>query len=409
MQSGQRRNSNESNGTQRSTAPAQTLVIPLGVSPAVLTETVWAMAHEGPDRIPSRVVVLTTVAGRARIEEDLFARGGWQQLEDHLRAEELLPRGQPIRFGRTSEAIRLIPSPDGRSDVEDIHSTEECAVMAEFFSETLRSFTENADTRLTVSIAGGRKTMGALLHASMTLLGRAGDRMTHVLVSEPWERLPGFLFPGCAGAFRHPDSGAPLHSRDARVTLAEVPFVPLRYLFEREIQRFSGSFTRLMDSLRERSTGLDPNLRLRLDGNPDKPRARVGERKLALSPMSFAFLLFFARRAADDEGPLAALSDLRLEDLRETAAPYREGRESRFGHWSHALFERSPETWEPKEEPRRIASDLRTKLRKAGFDPIQIDHLVPRRDRLETSLPPDFIEIVPPAAEAPGAASRPKP
>src|SRR5437867_6362232 len=44
-----------------------------GMSPAVLTETVWALAQEEPPRIPNRVLVITTAAGRQCIEKELFS------------------------------------------------------------------------------------------------------------------------------------------------------------------------------------------------------------------------------------------------------------------------------------------------------------------------------------------------
>jgi len=43
------------------------------MSPAVLTETVWALAHEAEPVIPARVVVITTTAGRQAIERELVA------------------------------------------------------------------------------------------------------------------------------------------------------------------------------------------------------------------------------------------------------------------------------------------------------------------------------------------------
>lgn len=42
-----------------------------GTSPAILTETIWALAQEKPAVIPHRVVVITTTAGKAAIEGEL--------------------------------------------------------------------------------------------------------------------------------------------------------------------------------------------------------------------------------------------------------------------------------------------------------------------------------------------------
>ena len=48
-------------GSGTSTRPPHTVLIALcGLSPAVITETVWALAHESPAILPDRVIVLTT-------------------------------------------------------------------------------------------------------------------------------------------------------------------------------------------------------------------------------------------------------------------------------------------------------------------------------------------------------------
>src|SRR5207245_1452140 len=109
--------------------------------------------------------------------------------------------------------------------------------VAEFLMDIVRSFTENHSTRLIVSIAGGRKTTSALLHSVITLLGRASDMITHIIVDEPWAFHPDFLYPGCRGEFKDSKTGRFLDNSEARLYLAEVPFVPLRYLFERDLQR----------------------------------------------------------------------------------------------------------------------------------------------------------------------------
>ena len=42
-----------------------------GLSPQVVTETVWALAHEDPPWIPDAVQLLTTCAGRLAAEAGL--------------------------------------------------------------------------------------------------------------------------------------------------------------------------------------------------------------------------------------------------------------------------------------------------------------------------------------------------
>ena len=58
-------------------ARERVLVALCGLSPAVLTETVWSLANT-PGELPiDRIVVLTTVEGRERIRQELIANRVW--------------------------------------------------------------------------------------------------------------------------------------------------------------------------------------------------------------------------------------------------------------------------------------------------------------------------------------------
>jgi CRISPR-associated protein (TIGR02584 family) len=48
---------------------------------------------------------------------------------------------------------------------------------------------------LHVSIAGGRKSMGFFAGYAFSLFGRTQDRLSHVLVNDPFESFPDFYFP----------------------------------------------------------------------------------------------------------------------------------------------------------------------------------------------------------------------
>jgi CRISPR-associated protein NE0113 (Cas_NE0113) len=112
----------------------------------------------------------------------------------------------------------------------------------------------NPDTRLIASIAGGRKTMSALLYACMTLIGREGDRLTHVLVNEPFDdpRLrPRFYFPEQPSAELATLENKTVRVTEAHIDLADVPFVPLRNLFTRELGRMPGRFSALVAQCNE--------------------------------------------------------------------------------------------------------------------------------------------------------------
>ena len=65
-----------------------------GMSPAVLTETVWALAQERPPIIPNRVVVLTTLAAATWAVADVRAlyRARWQVELVFKKMKQLLRR-----------------------------------------------------------------------------------------------------------------------------------------------------------------------------------------------------------------------------------------------------------------------------------------------------------------------------
>ena len=94
----------------------------------------------------------------------------------------------------------------------------------------MRELTQDDGSALHVSIAGGRKTMGFYLGYALSLYGRAQDRLSHVLVSAPYESHPQFFYPTIRSQviYTPPPHNRPYDTRAAEVTLAAIPFVRLR-------------------------------------------------------------------------------------------------------------------------------------------------------------------------------------
>lgn len=208
-----------------------------GMSPAIITETVWALACESPPTVPDEVVIVTTLRGEGDIARMLLAPlpewkglSVWETLRRDVFKKAKLPSGS----AKLQLSVRVIDLP-GKSGVrekaEDIRTREENDQAADFILNTLFPYATAEDCRVIASIAGGRKTMGALLYGAMTLLAKETDRLTHVLVNEPFEMCRGFFYPAQpvktleAGPF---GKTVPVHPKDARVGLADISFVPLR-------------------------------------------------------------------------------------------------------------------------------------------------------------------------------------
>ncbi|MBU6303414.1 MAG: TIGR02584 family CRISPR-associated protein [Verrucomicrobia bacterium] len=210
------------------------LITVSGMSPAIITETVWALSRETPAVIPDEVIVITTVPGREGIERQLLSpRPDW----GNLTVWESLRRAIFSRHSLAGDGPRLLMSPrviqladpaqGVKRDALDTRTPADNLDTADFILQILSPFVDSADQRVIASIAGGRKTMGALLYACMSLIGRESDRVTHVLVNDPFDRCRDFFYPDQPVQEMVLDGGQ-VTAAQARIELADLPFVPLR-------------------------------------------------------------------------------------------------------------------------------------------------------------------------------------
>jgi len=377
----------------QSESSKETVLLSLvGMSPAVVTETVWALAREEEPVIPDRVIVVTTEAGRERFESLLLSPGSdggpspWQGLREALGAGERQLLLDPVR-------VITAPDPESgtRVPLGDIRTPSANEAAADFLLETVRGLVENPDVHLVASLAGGRKTMGALLYACFNLAARETDRLTHVLVSEPYETLPGFF---------HPDqSGAPLRDREGRlhdpsaaeIELADVPFVPLRNLFLRELGHPAGSFLHLVEQCREqvrKAAGAE----LRLVVHAATTRAEIDGLQISTSPREHIVLLFLATRLKRGDAPLSSYAEA-IDPLNEFLAELRSTAPAdNPGDWRHgeALSSRFEDD---AQDLRRALSSLRGKLRRLGPPGLALAAALPEKGRFSLEVEPALVYL----------------
>ncbi|MGC8991094.1 MAG: CRISPR-associated ring nuclease Csm6 [Verrucomicrobiia bacterium] len=383
---------------------AETILLAVtGMSPAVLTETVWALANEPEPIIPSRIIVVTTATGRTEIIKWLFepiprfsGKTPWEALRTALAADGHSLSGK-LRFGATPDDIRVITAADastGRTrELDDLRTPADNEAASDFLLEQVRGIVENPDTRLVASIAGGRKTMGALLYACMTLVGRETDRLTHVLVNDPFDTLREFFFPKQPGGpISKPDTQNPgrllkYDPADARVDLADVPFVPLRNLFVRELGRKAGTFSRLVDTCRaDVRRRAAESIRLTIDSV--RAELDVNGATIKLSPTEMLVMLFLARRAKQKEQPYCSYKDA-IDDLNSFRNEQLEATKD-FNDWRHANSLGS--IWDERELTKAVAG-VREKLRHQGGDAALLAPCLPEKGRCSLDIVPSMIFI----------------
>jgi CRISPR-associated protein (TIGR02584 family) len=260
------------------------LVALCGLTPQVVTETLWALHHRTPPICPAEIWILTTENGRRKCREALLAPSG--ALARYVR--EYRPRPGP-RCGPSQ--VIVLKGADGRP-LDDVRSERDHRAIADQAAEFLRRQTERADTRLHCSVAGGRKTMGVLLAAALQLYGRPEDRLYHVLVTPEFESHPEFFYPPRTPRKLTTKEGAVLDTRRARVELAELPYVRLRGLLLPEHLRQEHRFGHLVELA---------GRRLCLLQHPDPVvvtadrSLRIGERRVRLTPAQMTLYRALAR------------------------------------------------------------------------------------------------------------------
>ncbi len=266
--------------------PRRILLAVTGLSPQVVTETLYALAIQSkPAFIPSEIRLITTREGRERARLSLLhPKSGWFH---RLRRDYSLPL---IAFD--DDHIRVLRDGNGKP-LDDIRSPGDNLRAADAITEQVRILTQDSDSALHVSIAGGRKTMGFYLGYALSLFGRPQDRLSHVLVSPPYESHPQFFYPTPHSELIHtlPPDSRPLDVKDAQVTLADIPFVRLRDGLEPASLQQGASYS---ETVAEAQRALPP-LALRLE--PADCRLHAAGIELTLSPAAFALYWLTAERA----------------------------------------------------------------------------------------------------------------
>eukprot|EP00831_Metopus_contortus_P050359 TRINITY_DN4235_c0_g1_i3.p1 TRINITY_DN4235_c0_g1~~TRINITY_DN4235_c0_g1_i3.p1 ORF type:complete len:344 (-),score=27.29 TRINITY_DN4235_c0_g1_i3:3-1034(-) len=279
------------------------LIALCGMSPTVITETLYELSP----MIPDEVIVITTSKGRECLRSELLESGVRKRMLDSLN----IINAAVLKDNQ--HHIRLIPHVED-GDAEDIDSDEVNAVMANFILDVLRQFTENPScTKITFSIAGGRKTMSATGALAMSLLGREQDDLCHVLAAPPFDSpqlAPKFYFPTPGVTHKMPD-GQQYSSLDANVSLCKIPYVRLRYLLTDHPVGDYADMVKLANARISSINSLTP-----MELIPKSCTCCIGEHIIQLSGFEFVTLWLLAKRRMYGEKDFHGTVDFRKEFLK---------------------------------------------------------------------------------------------
>ncbi len=255
------------------------LICLAGVTPQIITETIYALSRNIPPVFVKELYIITTSYGKQSLTDSLIKHGILKQLIKEYRLPD-------IYF--TEECLIVIKNQEG-APLQDIRDKEENEAAGDLITGFIREKTKDATTRLHCSIAGGRKTMGFYLGGALQLFGRPWDKLYHVLVNPEFESNPDFFYPPKKSKqipCRMPDgTKATVNTDHACIQLAELPFIRLKG----KLHLGSNNFRELVRQGQEEidTAVVQEPLRVNLHDRT----LEIGDRTIDLTPMELSLYL----------------------------------------------------------------------------------------------------------------------
>ena len=290
------------------------LLVVTGMTPQIITETVWALAcdplNDAP-WVPDEIHVLSTQDGLTQIRSRLFADQIFSQFQ------KTYPITANIQF---DERYLHVIKNDSNEALTDLKTPEDNEYAANAICEIIRDFTAQDNVTLHVSIAGGRKTMGFYAGYALSLYGRAQDRMSHVLVEEKFETARDFFYPTIDSSFVTDRFDKEWDAKDAQVWLAQIPFVRLKDAVKDKHQlKGEDSFSTVVHKINESFN--DVKLKILVHSREVVINDKFVIKNLA--PREFAMLHWFADlRQKGFDGIVAPTKKINSKDIPPQEAKY---------------------------------------------------------------------------------------
>lgn len=264
------------------------LFLVTGMTPQIITETVWALACD-PNKqdkwIPDEVHVLTTEHGFNLINTRLLDKGVFERFKMDY------PTLKNIKFDKSYIAIIH----HNGKNLTDLKTPDDNEMSADLICEKVRQFTQDDDVCLHVSIAGGRKTMGFYAGYALSLYGRSQDKMSHILVEENFENVPDFYYPTPDDFEIIHNKGHSLNAKNAKVWLADIPFVRLRSSLGANAMVHHQKFSDVVNLLNINLASI------KLALNIKKRTIQINDMVCKLRPKEFSIYLLAVRLLQNDE------------------------------------------------------------------------------------------------------------
>lgn len=257
------------------------LVFVAGTTPQIITETLYAFLQGAPKIEPDEMHVITTTTGKERIEKELVLENRLKTFCKEFGMRPIVP------------LVHVLRGSDG-AYMDDIRTEKDNEAAGDFIANFIKEKSKDENARLFCSIAGGRKTLSFYLGSSLSLFGRSFDRLYHVLVTPEFESHPDFYWKPAKDKTLVPKGNdgkglKKLNTKDAVISLAELPFIRLR-------EKFALTGKGFMELVREGQKEIDTaSAQLPLEIDLQERTIRIGGATIEMVPMELVIYNAFIR------------------------------------------------------------------------------------------------------------------
>ncbi|WP_227430950.1 CRISPR-associated ring nuclease Csm6 [Psychrobacter sp. I-STPA6b] len=270
------------------------LLMVTGGSPQIITETLYGLAimpNSDEAWIPDEIHIMSTAYGINQVKKRLLCEGNLQKMLDDFN----------LQFDiKNNLSLHTLEGEDGNL-LEDLREPRENNLAANQILKLVHQYTEDKNTQVHMSIAGGLKTMTYYAGYAMSLYGRENDSMSHVRVGKDFENLQEFFYPAKnKDTLIYDRNGKALDAYGAQMWFIDVPFIRLRYILPQEIYKahlVSQEFTEIIEVVNE---ALRP---LKMKINTKDKTININDLSCKLPPLEFSIYSWLAYRHMELKEP----------------------------------------------------------------------------------------------------------
>ena len=210
------------------------LVAVSGLTPQVISETLYCLSVQKKIRI-DEIFVITTTEGKRNIEEYYFLNREKGEIEGPYQLKEEIEKmckQHEINVPMFSTKGNVIVASEENIKMHDVRTDRDNILFPNVITNAIKKLTSDDRNILYCSLSGGRKTMSAYMGFALSIYAREGDKLYHVLASKEFEDTGRFY---------------PEKKKNKDLILSEVPFIKLRPVLKDKIDYKNKTYSEIIE------------------------------------------------------------------------------------------------------------------------------------------------------------------